>query len=152
MKPNIVLQFLGNDLTCGEVIRPICVGEPLIHHLSLGSFEWEHTTLTRGWSSMNGRKQAGILFELLRSILPGLRFSWRWWEQNWLFRVVPWSNLPRPVAAQRAASCQHSPASCGKYETFPSAWSGIGEGPYAFVWCQRNSCRLGFLECCARCF
>ena len=39
VKPNIVLHFQGNGLCCGEVIRLIRVGEPLIRHWSLGAFE-----------------------------------------------------------------------------------------------------------------
>ena len=66
VKPNIVLHFLGNGLCCGEVIRPIRVGEPLVRHWSLGAFEWEHTLLTREWSSKRGPEQAEILFRLLK--------------------------------------------------------------------------------------
>ena len=64
--PNIVLHFLGNGLTCGEVIRPIHTGEALLQHWSLGDYAWRHTQLTQGWCYKDGASQAGILYDLLK--------------------------------------------------------------------------------------
>ena len=63
---NIVLHFLGNGLTCGEVIQPVQTGEPLLRHWSLGTYAWRHTALTRGWSSKDASTQARVLYDLLK--------------------------------------------------------------------------------------
>ena len=64
--PNIVLPFLVNGLTCGEVIRPVQTGEPLLRHWSLRTYAWRHTALTRGWSSKDASIQARVLYDLLK--------------------------------------------------------------------------------------
>ena len=64
--PNLVLHFLWNGLTCGEVIRQIGIGEALLRHWSLGDYRWNHTKLTRWWCYKNGASQARILFDLLK--------------------------------------------------------------------------------------
>ena len=51
---NIVLHFLGNALSCGEVIRPIAVGEALIRRWDLGGYQWRHTERTKWWSYNDG--------------------------------------------------------------------------------------------------
>ena len=66
LPPNIVLHFLGNGLTCGEVIRPIAKGEALLRHWSLGGFACRHIRLTRGWSAKDGSTQARIIYDLLK--------------------------------------------------------------------------------------
>ena len=68
--PNIVLYFLGNGLSCGEVIRTIKVGEVLTRHWSLGPYSWWHNETTEGWASKNARTQARVLFELLKPADP----------------------------------------------------------------------------------
>ena len=68
--PNIVLHFLGNGLSCGEVIQPIKVGETLIRHWSLGPFTWWNNERTEGWASRAPRTQARVLFELLKPADP----------------------------------------------------------------------------------
>ena len=64
--PNIVLHFLGNGLFCGEVIRPIGIGEALLRHWSLGDYAWRHTKLARWWCYKDGATQASILFDSLK--------------------------------------------------------------------------------------
>ena len=61
--PNIVLHFLGNGLTCGEVIQEISAGEALVRHFSTGVFTWDRSWRTRGWISKSSEEQATILFE-----------------------------------------------------------------------------------------
>ena len=63
---NIVLHFLGNGLTCGEVIRPIRAGQALLRHWSLGAYTWRHTDLTEGWSGKDAGTQSRILFDLMK--------------------------------------------------------------------------------------
>ena len=64
--PNVVLHFLGNGLSCGEVIRPITIGEALIRHWDLGDCQWRHTERTRWWSYNDGASQARIRYDLLK--------------------------------------------------------------------------------------
>ena len=64
--PNIVVHFLGNGLTCGEVIRPIGAGQALLRHWSLGVYTWRHTDLTQGWSGKDAGAQSQILFDLVK--------------------------------------------------------------------------------------
>ena len=64
--PNIVLHFLGNGVTCGEVIRPIAKGEALLRHWNLGGFKWRHIRLTRGWSAQDGSTQAKLIYDLVK--------------------------------------------------------------------------------------
>ena len=63
---NIVLHFLGNGLSCGEVIRPIAVGEALLRHWDLGDYQWRHTERTMWWSYESGANQARVLYDLLK--------------------------------------------------------------------------------------
>ena len=37
-RPNVVLHFLGNGLTCGEIIRPVRAGEVLQRHWSTRAY------------------------------------------------------------------------------------------------------------------
>ena len=64
--PNIVVHFLGNGLTCGEVIRPIGAGQALLRHWSLGVYTWRHSDLTQGWSGKGAGAQSRILFDLVK--------------------------------------------------------------------------------------
>ena len=63
---NILLNFLGNGLTCGEVIRPICFGDALLRHWSMARFAWKHTEETRGWCGKDGPQHARLLFDMLK--------------------------------------------------------------------------------------
>ena len=63
---NIVLHFLGNGLSCGEVIRKIPAGGTLIRHWDLGEYQWRHTDRTRWWSYESGANQARVLYDLLK--------------------------------------------------------------------------------------
>ena len=60
---NIVLHFLGNGLTCGEVIEKISTSEDLIRHFSTGAFAWSNTWTTRGWITKSADEQVALLFE-----------------------------------------------------------------------------------------
>ena len=61
--PNIVLYFLGNGLTCGEVIQEVSAGEALVQHFSTGVFTWDRSWRTKGWISRSSEEQAIILLE-----------------------------------------------------------------------------------------
>ena len=59
---NIVLHFLANGTSCGEVITDIAAGEELVRHFGTGAFTWSNTYATRGWITKTAEEQAEILF------------------------------------------------------------------------------------------
>ena len=60
---NIVLHFLRNGLTCGEVITDIAAGEDRVRHFGTRAFAWSNTWVTREWITKSAEKQAALLFE-----------------------------------------------------------------------------------------
>ena len=57
-----MLHFLGNGLSCGEVISEIAAGEELVRHFDTGAFAWSNTYVTRGWITKTAEEKAEILF------------------------------------------------------------------------------------------
>ena len=63
--PHIVLLFLDNGLSCGEVIQAVPAVEVQICHWMLGSFAWSGVKTTWGWVDKDATQQARILFDQL---------------------------------------------------------------------------------------
>ena len=64
-RPNVVLHFLGNGLTWGEVIKPVREGEVLKRHWRMGTYTWDLAHVTQGWLTKHAPAQARILCDLL---------------------------------------------------------------------------------------
>ena len=58
-----MLHFLGNRLTCGEVIQEISASKALVRHFITGVFTWDRSWRTRGWITRSSEEQAIILLE-----------------------------------------------------------------------------------------